>query len=261
MLDIMMATFNRCLLTQETLNSLLETTSQPFNLIIVENGSTDDTLSFLENFLNKNHIKIKSSVVIKNKYNLGIATARNQCLAASKSEWLCTLDNDVKLPDNWDVQCIEILKSNKNYGAIGVNFENISYPTAGNNIKFQSKPRGNLGTACMVFPRSLFKMIGYFNSIDYSPSYGLEDSDYGARIRALGLQLGYLLEPGTHLGVGQQDQGEYRSFKTKEHDQYVNKFNENYRLYFSKKKSIYFKWDPPKFEQINEVLEELSKIK
>ena len=51
MLDIMMATFNRCPLTQETLNSLLETTSQPFNLIIVENGSTDDTLSFLENFL------------------------------------------------------------------------------------------------------------------------------------------------------------------------------------------------------------------
>ena len=89
----------------------------------------------------------------------------------------------------------------------------------------------------MVFPKSLHKLLGYFNT-EYG-LYSMEDSDFGMRIRCLGLKLGYIKENGTHLGEGEYDTGSYREFKTKAHSYNLKLFNENCRLYASGKKPIY----------------------
>lgn len=240
MLDIMMVTFNRLGLTQETLSSLIETTQTPFNLILVDNGSTDGTPDFLEKFCQEWGGKgyFESYKIIRNTKNLGIAIGRNQALEKSTREWMATLDNDVKLPLNWAGQSIEILQKNSNYAAIGVNFEDVTFPlvTSGG-VEFQRKEKGNLGTACMLFHRKLHKMLGYF-STDYK-MYAHEDADFGARIRVLKLELGYLAENGQHLGSGAQDQGEYREFKNAAHRANLAKFNQNCRQYFGGIKPIY----------------------
>lgn len=243
----MMVTFNRLDLTKLTLTSLLETAGYNFNLLLVDNASTDGTVEYLKKFCQDNKGKnwFQDYRICPNPVNLGIATGRNQALVMSNqlksSDWLCCLDNDVILPHNWLKEAVEILSANSNYGAIGVNLEGNKYPEIQlNNKTFQNKARGNLGTACMVFPRNLHKMLGFFNNIDYSPFYGLEDSDFGMRVRVLGLKMGYILESGNHLGVGNADQGEYRKFKTKEHDGYLKKFNENCAAYHNKTKSLYF---------------------
>lgn len=244
-ITIMMVTYNRLPLTKRTIESLRKTVHTKVNFVIIDNCSTDDTQDYLIELqdleLNNQRSMFKIRLLL-NTENLGIARARNQALQIAdelNTEWYATLDNDVEMCDGWLEECIDILKANKSYGGIGVNMEGTSYPLVAKNHKiFQDKPAGNLGTACMVFPKSIHKMIGFFNT-EYSKYYGLEDSDFGMRIRAAGFKLGYLKELGLHFGVGDNDKGEYRTFKTKEHDSFVKQFQNNCSLYFQNKKPIY----------------------
>jgi len=61
-----------------------------FEIIVVDNGSTDNSLELVKKYL-----------VVKNRRNLGFATAVNQGIIASKYEYVCLLNNDVNLDKNW----------------------------------------------------------------------------------------------------------------------------------------------------------------
>lgn len=243
--DLMMVTYNRLEFTKQTLDNIFKNTTRLYNLIIVDNGSTDKTVEFLEDTLSRKVFEFDNFYkyeIIKNEKNRGIATARNQCLKASTSNWLCTLDNDVLLPEKWLEKCIGALETDRSFAAIGINFEGTNYPEMeiGPHI-VQYKAKGNLGTACMVFNRALHMMLGFFNYQDYSKFYGEEDADFGIRIRILGMKLGYIKENGIHLG--EHETGPYREFKTKEHNAYLDKFNANCRDYMARRKSIHITFE------------------
>jgi len=208
----------------------------------VDNGSEDGTTDYLKQICQEKIKKISqfnNFTIKENEKNRGIAIGRNQALSLSTSNWLATLDNDVWVPRGWLSECVSILKANKQYASIGVNMEPKPYPLVTLNGKtFQDKPRGNLGTACMVFNRSLHKMLGWFNHLDYG-TYGEEDADWGMRIRVIGLRLGYIKEQGKHMGEGEYDIGAYRDFKTESHTKNLPKFNENCRAYAARKKSLF----------------------
>jgi glycosyltransferase involved in cell wall biosynthesis len=244
--DIMMVTYNRVSLTKQTLESLIKTTNSSYNLIVVDNNSSDDTIQYLKDFFAHNFDKtemMNGYIIKQNSENHGIAIGRNICLKLSRSDWLATIDNDVLLPNGWLGQCIDILKQNNQIAAIGVNMEGKKYPIIKESgIEFQEKPQGNLGTACMVFNRSIHLLLGYFNHLDYG-KYGEEDADFGMRIRVLKLRLGYLRQNGQHIGEGKYDVGEYRNFKTAQHTKNLIKFHENCAAYYRKQKSLFISFD------------------
>jgi len=236
--SIMMVTYNRLELTKQTVDNIYKTVKMPFEFIIIDNASTDGTTDYLFELL-----KTKDNVFVQfNKVNEGIARGRNSALLKAdelKTEWYVTIDNDVLFHNGWLNECIDILKNNKHFGAIGVSFEDIIYPIIqSNGYEFEYKSKGNLGTACMVFHKSLHKMIGFF-SVEYSKFYGIEDTNWGNRIIFAGLKIGYIKTHGVHLGVGAADVGEYREFKTKEHNDYLQQYYKDYALYASGKKSLY----------------------
>lgn len=245
-----MVTYNRLDLTKETLDYIWKNTKYPFHLAIVDNGSTDGTVEFLKEEIEKKPAGLRldgpqeffvESAIQYNAENKGIAPGRNQALKLAEKwsdPWLSTFDNDVYVPDGWLKEAINIMTKNPQYGMIGVNMENVTYPMVNlNDQEFQEKPRGNLGTACTVFPRSLHKMLGYFcKSFEF---YGHEDADFGFRTRVLGLKLGYIKENGKHLGEGEQDKGAYREFKNKYGKENLPKFHQNCSDYYNKKKSLY----------------------
>lgn len=239
--SIMMVTYNRLNLTKQTLACLFENTDYPFNLIVIDNASRDGSGDFVYDFLADKVGKsdfFKGFTLVRNETNLGIAVARNQALQVAKDEWLSTLDNDVLVPKKWLSQCIGILNSDARYGMLGVNMENVAYPLVKRGEhEWQNKPKGNLGTACTVFNRSLHKTLGFFNT-EYG-LYGEEDADFGMRVRVLGLKLGYLKDNGIHVGEGENDVGEYRQFKTASHKANLKKFNENCVAYANGRKSLY----------------------
>lgn len=236
--SLMMVTFNRLNLTKITIGDFNKTIKRPYNLIIVDNGSSDGTQQYLQTLKDTDNVKYHIILLDENK---GIAVGRNVALKKAddlKTTWYCTIDNDVKMPVGWLDECINILIANKGFGAIGVNFEDKKYPIiTRNNYSFQEKPNGNLGTACMVFTQQLHKLIGFFNT-EYG-IYGEEDADFGVRTKVLGLKIGYIAEMGNHLGSGNNDVGKYREFKTKQHKDNFAHFIKNCGLYSKRLKPLY----------------------
>jgi O-antigen biosynthesis protein len=236
-----MVTYNRLDLTKKTIDFLFKSTAHPFSLVIVDNGSSDGTPEYLTTLPTLCDGPLREVHLIILKENKGIAIGRNLALKKAdelKPTWYCTIDNDVKLPQGWLEDSIKTLQANKNYGAIGVNFEPKPYPLVTlNDCTFQDKPAGNLGTACMVFRKQLHQMIGFFNT-EYN-KYGLEDSDFGIRARVAGFKLGYVKQMGIHLGEDNNEVNEYRKFKTQQHDELVGVFQKNCGLYMQKRKPIH----------------------
>ena len=234
--SVMLVTYNRLLLTQRMMASFFQTTTSPYHLIIVDNGSTDGTVEYLQQLqcdvLNLHFYAHCQNIDLQlNAQNKGIAIGRNQGLklaAKYGDPFLATLDNDVELPMNWLQQCIAIIEDNPQF-EIGVNMESVSYPLKTiNGHTFQVKAAGNLGTACLVMPRSLHTKIGYFDTS--MGNYSHEDANHAVRARMAGYQLGYLSQNGNHFGSGDLDVGEYREAKTKSSQDNLAKYQENAQI-------------------------------
>ena len=90
-IDIIIPTYNRIRETKRTIENLYQSTSIPFKLIIVDNGSTDETIQYLE-ALKQERQNVK---IIFLKDNPGASTARSEGLKESKNKYVAFLDNDI----------------------------------------------------------------------------------------------------------------------------------------------------------------------
>lgn len=95
--SIIIPCLNQLDFTKECVMSIFEFTEEPFELIIIDNGSSDSTADYLTQ-LSKKHKNVRS---IKNKSNLGYAAACNQGLKAARGEWIVLINNDVVVTRGW----------------------------------------------------------------------------------------------------------------------------------------------------------------
>lgn len=80
-------------------------------IIVADNGSTDDSVAFLE----ENYPLVK---IIKLDRNYGFAGGYNQALAQVDAEIFCLLNSDVRVTAGWLDQIFKIFREEKNVGAI-----------------------------------------------------------------------------------------------------------------------------------------------
>ena len=105
-IDVIIPTYNREASVKRAIDSVLNQSYKNFFLIIVDDGSTDQTKSLLENY--KDHPQIK----ILNQENRGVSAARNFGISNSNSEWIAFLDSDDEwLPHKLQTQ-VEFVKKN-----------------------------------------------------------------------------------------------------------------------------------------------------
>ena len=78
---------------EKSIESILQQTLIPKEIIVINDCSSDKTLSLLKNF---NQIKI-----ISNNKNYGLAKSRNIALKYSKYDFLASIDSDVVCEKNW----------------------------------------------------------------------------------------------------------------------------------------------------------------
>ena len=85
--SVVIPTFNRREKIAPTLDSVLNQTRVPLEIVVVDDGSTDDTASWIEtNYAGK--------VRLMRQQNGGVARARNRGWRVAKGEWIAFLDHD-----------------------------------------------------------------------------------------------------------------------------------------------------------------------
>jgi glycosyltransferase involved in cell wall biosynthesis len=84
--SIIIPTYNSSAYIQEAISSALKQDGQLFEVIVIDDGSTDNTVEVLE--------KNASLIRIIRQENKGAASARNTGIASSKGEYLVFLDSD-----------------------------------------------------------------------------------------------------------------------------------------------------------------------
>lgn len=90
--SIILATYNRAYCIDRAIESVLNQSFQDLELIIVDDGSTDNTEEEVKKYLKDKRIKY-----IKLEKNSGVNVARNRAIKESKGEYLCILDSDNEL--------------------------------------------------------------------------------------------------------------------------------------------------------------------
>jgi len=107
--SIIIPAYNGAKTISETLHSLQQQTFQDFEIIIINDGSTDNTLEIIESVQDP-RIKIFSYS------NGGLPTARNRGIAQAQGDFLTFIDaDDLWTPDKMELQ-LTALKGNPNAG-------------------------------------------------------------------------------------------------------------------------------------------------
>lgn len=84
--SVIIPTYNRSRLLQEAIDSVLNQTYRNFEIIVVDDGSTDDTEQQIRRY--------GSDVIYVKQKNAGVNAARNNAISRTQSEYIALLDND-----------------------------------------------------------------------------------------------------------------------------------------------------------------------
>lgn len=122
MVNIVVVCWNAVTYTKETLQSLVKSLGRevPFQLTIIDNGSTDNTDTYLKSFaLENKHLNIN---IIKNKTNIGIGAAYNQGLDESikiNAEYTAFCNNDLLFTEGWLLTMKQVMDSDLSIAMLG----------------------------------------------------------------------------------------------------------------------------------------------
>jgi len=110
-LSIVLITWNSQQYITACMDALIRSVSSfNYQLFIVDNGSVDETLNILNNYLSHN------TVLIKNKKNKGVAHARNQALRLVTTDKVLLLDIDTEVNEQAINELVTYMDTNARVG-------------------------------------------------------------------------------------------------------------------------------------------------
>lgn len=141
--SIILVTYNSEKEIVNCINSLLPQLNEVNGeIIIIDNNSTDNTISLI------NDIYSKSISIIQNNKNLGYTIANNQGITNAKGEYILLLNPDTIVPNKTINNLLNEIKNNDAIGAVAPQ------------LRF---PDGSIQNSCRRFPRRrdiLYESIG-----------------------------------------------------------------------------------------------------
>ncbi len=208
LVSIIVPTHDNLHLTRVCIDSILRNTSWPnFELIVVDNGSTDDTPAYLRDLA----ARPANIRCIFNGRNEGFARATNQGVAAAAGDYLVLLNNDTIVTRGWLTSMIRHLERHPDAGMVGpvTNLAgneqkiNTEYGSIDQNLGIeemeafagrytrahagQTLELPALGFFCVVIRRRVLAEVGL---LDERFGVGMfEDDDLSLRVRRAGYRL------------------------------------------------------------------------
>ena len=99
LVSIIMPSYNTARYISDSINSVLSQTYNNWELIIVDDCSTDNTIDVVKSF------KDSRIILLQNEKNSGAALSRNYALREAKGKWIAFLDSDdVWVPEKLEKQ-------------------------------------------------------------------------------------------------------------------------------------------------------------
>lgn len=173
--SVLMPVFNGEKYLREAIDSVLKQTFINFEFIIINDGSTDDSLAIIKSYTD-NRI-----IIINNDENLQIIETLNKGIALSKGEYIIRMDCDDKCKKNRFELQVDFMDKNLDIGASGCYFNLLLKDKT---VKMDSPVSPNEINCFLLFnspiahPTAIIrKKILFQNKINYSKDY-LHVEDY-----------------------------------------------------------------------------------
>ena len=181
-ISVIIPTFNRIDLLKRAIDSVLNQSIKPYDIIVVDDGSIDGTSDMIQQ-------KYKSIKLIQQK-NSGVSAARNNGIKNAQGDWIALLDSDDEWKKNKLEEQVNKLTDNPKYDFCHTNEIWIRNGIRVNQKKRHKKYGGFIFDKCLdicrispssvLFNKNIFNHVGWFN--DKLPV--CEDYDLWLRITA-----------------------------------------------------------------------------
>ena len=209
LVSIVIPVFNKVEYTMQCIDALIENTPHDlYEVIIVDNGSTDATKEFLACL--EGDVK-----VITNKKNVGFAKACNQGVHVASGEYLLFLNNDTEVQSGWIEPMVSMLEHNQSVAATSckmlfpdgtiqhagvmiIDDKKLPDPLVARHIYYgypSDYPEANLTrtyqaltAACLLVRKSAFREVAGFDEEFWN---GYEDIDLCFKLQQKGWLLAY----------------------------------------------------------------------
>lgn len=107
-ISVVMSVYNGELYLGEAIESILNQTYKNFEFIIINDGSTDNSLEIIEQYK-----KTDPRIVLISRENKGLIASLNEGIAVAKGEYIARMDaDDISLPDRFAEQ-VKVMDSDK----------------------------------------------------------------------------------------------------------------------------------------------------
>lgn len=228
--SVVMSTYNRSDLLPKAINSVLAQTYDDFEFIIINDGSTDNTVEVLKKYA-KQDSRIK---IITNSPNQGLITSLNKGLDVARGKYIARLDDDdMAFPNRFEKQVV-FLEANPDIAVVGSWVSPIG-STHPYSFQQETDPERikimlYLGRVAVSHP-SLMLRRDFLNqhNIRYRMGYeAAEDRPFYGEIISAGGQIASIPEPLTHYRNHGSNNPEYyqkQSVNTRRfHVAFINRF-------------------------------------
>ena len=207
LVSIIIPCFNALEYTKQCIESVLLQTNINYELILINNGSSDGTKQYFNTLKKqlKPNKKLQKVTILQSIKNLGVAKALNLGISKSIGRYICYLNNDVIVTKDWLKKIVKAVKTDKQIGAVGTMFNAFENKKLINLVEKDKKiidifaqtiSIKNLGKIkkaktihglCMFIKKSVFKKVGLFNE-NFYPCFG-EDIEFCERLKKYGYKL------------------------------------------------------------------------
>lgn len=164
--------YNRAHLLREAIESVLQQTYSNIELVLVNDGSTDNYLEIITPYLNKNNVHF-----ITYEKNRGVAYARNkglECLEKLNCDYFTIHDSD----DISDVTRFEKIISQFTPNTLGITTAYIKTDIENNPIMVNGQYDIKSSEGIAFYSKQTFNILGYFHNYPAG-----EDTDYWWRLQ------------------------------------------------------------------------------
>ena len=177
--SIIIPCYNQGEYLEECLKSVFSSSYKNIEVIVVNDGSTDDTKYLMD------ELEQKFTFKAIHQENSGPSKARNTAIKESSGEYILPLDADDIISRDYIESAVEVLENQKNVGIVYCNAELFGEKSGKWNLPPFSLDK--MLTENLIFNCALFRRVDFDNTIGYNPNMkeGWEDWDFWLSILEL----------------------------------------------------------------------------